>query len=65
MPAVRRFYEVEDITSPQMILVVGVLGLVVNVIGLGLFASESGGVLWSLRSSVSGPVVAWWSTSPD
>ena len=31
----------EDITNPEMILIVGVLGLVVNVIGLGLFASES------------------------
>lgn len=36
-----RFYEKEDIHNPKMILVVGILGLVVNVVGLGLFASES------------------------
>lgn len=41
--SLKRFYEVEEITQPQMILVVGVLGLVVNVIGLGLFANHSHG----------------------
>ncbi|XP_043229187.1 zinc transporter 1-like [Amphibalanus amphitrite] len=41
--SLKRFYEVEDITNPEMILIVGVLGLVVNVIGLGLFANHSHG----------------------
>ncbi|XP_037076716.1 zinc transporter 1-like [Pollicipes pollicipes] len=41
--SLKRFYEVEKIHSPQMILVVGVLGLVVNVIGLALFANHSHG----------------------
>ncbi len=35
--SLKRFYEPEDIHNPQMILLVGALGLVVNLLGLCLF----------------------------
>ncbi len=37
MESLKRFYEPEDIHNPQMILLVGALGLVVNLLGLCLF----------------------------
>lgn len=41
--ALKRFYQVEKIHNPLLILVVGVLGLLVNVIGLALFSNHSHG----------------------
>ena len=38
--SLKRFYDPEDIHDPQMILIVGVLGLVVNLLGLLLFAEH-------------------------
>lgn len=35
--SMKRFYQVEDIYNPQLILIVGTMGLVVNLIGLLLF----------------------------
>lgn len=32
-----RFIEIEPITQPKLIVVVGVLGLIINIIGLFLF----------------------------
>ena len=39
----KRFYESEDIHNPKLILVVGALGLLVNLLGLCLFAEHGGG----------------------
>ena len=39
----KRFYEAEDIHDPQMILIVGALGLLVNLLGLCLFHEHGGG----------------------
>jgi len=39
----KRFYEAEDIHNPKLILVVGALGLLVNLLGLCLFAEHGGG----------------------
>lgn len=38
--ACKRFIEVEQIHDPQLLVVVGVIGLVVNLIGLLLFHGE-------------------------
>lgn len=38
--AVQRFIEIEEITDPDLVLIIGGLGLVVNVIGLFLFSSH-------------------------
>ena len=35
--SLKRFYEPEDIDNPQLVLIVGGLGLVVNLLGLCLF----------------------------
>ncbi|KAL7633453.1 UNVERIFIED_CONTAM: hypothetical protein RMT77_016324 [Armadillidium vulgare] len=35
--SLKRLYEIEDLNNPQLILIVGLLGLLVNVIGLLLF----------------------------
>nr|CAG4638582.1 EOG090X09D3 [Cyclestheria hislopi] len=35
--SLKRFYEVEDIHNPQLILIVGGIGLLINLIGLALF----------------------------
>jgi len=37
MESLKRFYEPEEIHDPKMILYVGVMGLVVNLLGLCLF----------------------------
>ena len=39
----KRFYEPEEIHNPKMILIVGALGLVVNLLGLCLFHEHGGG----------------------
>ena len=39
----KRFYEPEDIHDPQSILIVGALGLLVNLLGLCLFHEHGGG----------------------
>ena len=41
--ALKRFYESEEIHNPKMILIVGALGLVVNLLGLCLFHEHGGG----------------------
>ena len=38
--AVQRFIEIEEITDPDLMLIIGGLGLLVNVIGLFLFSSH-------------------------
>lgn len=38
----KRFYEPEDIHDPKMILIVGALGLVINLLGLCLFHEHGG-----------------------
>lgn len=38
----KRFYEAEEIHDPKMILIVGALGLVVNLLGLCLFHEHGG-----------------------
>ena len=43
MESFKRFYEPEDIHDPKLILVVGALGLVVNLLGLCLFHEHGGG----------------------
>ena len=40
MESLKRFYEPEAIHDPKLILVVGALGLVVNLLGLCLFAEH-------------------------
>jgi len=42
MESLKRFYEPEDIHDPTLILIVGALGLVVNVLGLLLFHEHGG-----------------------
>ncbi|ROT80583.1 Zinc/cadmium resistance protein [Penaeus vannamei] len=39
--SLKRLYETEELHNPQLILVVGVIGLVVNLIGLGLFHDDN------------------------
>ena len=39
----KRFYEPEDIHNPDKILIVGALGLLVNLMGLCLFHEHGGG----------------------
>lgn len=39
--ACKRFIEVEKIHQPELVLIVGSVGLVVNIVGLGLFHGES------------------------
>ncbi|GAB6021249.1 hypothetical protein CHUAL_003864 [Chamberlinius hualienensis] len=41
--SLKRLYEIEEIHSPEMILYVGASGLLVNLIGLGLFHQHGGG----------------------
>lgn len=41
--SLKRLYEIETIHDPQMILYVGASGLLVNLIGLGLFHQHGGG----------------------
>ncbi|XP_069992674.1 uncharacterized protein ZnT63C isoform X2 [Penaeus vannamei] len=41
--SLKRLYETEELHNPQLILVVGVIGLVVNLIGLGLFHEHGHG----------------------
>ena len=41
--SLKRFYEPEDIDDPKMILIVGSLGLVVNILGLCLFHEHGAG----------------------
>lgn len=41
--AFKRFYESEEIHDPKMILIVGALGLLVNLLGLCLFHEHGGG----------------------
>ena len=41
--SLKRFYEPEDIDDPKMILIVGSLGLVVNLLGLCLFHEHGAG----------------------
>ena len=38
--AIQRFIEIEEITDPDLVLIIGGLRLVVNVIGLFLFSSH-------------------------
>jgi Co/Zn/Cd efflux system component len=38
--SLKRFYDPEEIHDPQMILIVGALGLLVNLLGLLLFAEH-------------------------
>jgi zinc transporter 1 len=40
MESLKRFYEPEEIHDPELILYVGVMGLVVNLLGLCLFAEH-------------------------
>ena len=40
MESMKRFYEPEEIHDPELILCVGALGLLVNLLGLGLFAGH-------------------------
>ena len=40
MESLKRFYSPEEIHDPQMILIVGALGLLVNLVGLLLFAEH-------------------------
>merc|ERR1719243_304154 len=42
MESLKRFYEPEDIHDPTLILIVGALGLVVNILGLLLFHEHGG-----------------------
>jgi len=41
--AIKRFFDPEEITEPKLVLIIGVVGLVVNVIGMLLFGSEAHG----------------------
>ena len=41
--SLKRFYEPEKIEQPILILIVGVLGLLVNLLGLCLFHEHGGG----------------------
>ena len=41
--SLKRFYEPEDIHDPEMILIVGSLGLIVNLLGLCLFHEHGHG----------------------
>ena len=41
--SLKRFYEPEDIHTPETILIVGALGLLVNLLGLCLFHEHGGG----------------------
>lgn len=45
----RRLYETEELHNPQMILIVGVIGLIINLVGLVLFHGKWG---WSALLSV-------------
>ena len=38
--SLKRFYSVEPIENPMLVFIVGLVGLVVNLIGLVLFAGE-------------------------
>ncbi len=40
MESLKRFYEPEEIHDPEMILYVGAMGLLVNLLGLCLFAEH-------------------------
>lgn len=41
MEAIKRFIEIEPIHDPQLLVIVGVIGLVINLIGLALFHGEN------------------------
>lgn len=41
--SLKRLYETEELHNPQMILIVGVIGLIINLIGLGLFHEHGHG----------------------